>query len=262
MATITSLSPTQGKVGDTVTINGTALTGTIRVNFGSAAVTPTGVTATTVTFVVPASAPCAGQVSVSVTSNAGATSNARPFFVLASPTTTGLDETCVAAATGGPLTVFGSGFASGGSVTVSGLAPVAFAAGGNNSEVTVTVPADGAQAVCIAPHNVTVTTPGGTSTAGTTVVDYYNPPTLTAATATPATGTGSDEITISGGTCLNGVTAVTFTDSAAATFSAAFQSVSETTLVVTVPTGTATGAGTFTVTTCGGTSDALAFTVT
>ncbi|MGA6157215.1 IPT/TIG domain-containing protein [Stenotrophomonas sp. NPDC087984] len=263
MATITSLVDTttttnQGKPGDTVQINGTALSTTLRVNFGSAAVTPTTVTATQVTFVVPNTAPCSGQVSVSVTSNTGATSNALPFFVIATPTTTGLSVTCVAAATGGPVTLFGTNFLTGTQVGVGTVGNVAVTPT-QTSQVTFTAPANPGQVGTVSTQPVTITTAGGTSTSGTTLIDYYLAPAITS--VAPATGTAGDQITITGTGFVN-VDTVTFTDSAAATATAVFTPISATQLVATVPGGLATGAGTITVHTCGGNSNAQAFTIT
>ncbi|MET8178149.1 IPT/TIG domain-containing protein [Streptomyces sp. NPDC005336] len=228
MATITSLVDTttttnQGKPGDTVQINGTALATTTRVNFGSAAVTPTGVTATQVTFVVPSAAPCSGQVSVSVTSSAGATSNALPFFVIATPTTTGLSAVCVPAATGGSLTLFGTNFLTGTQVAVGTVGNVAVTPT-QPSQVAFTAPANPGQVPCVSTQAVTITTAGGTSTSGTTLVDYYKAPAITS--VAPTSGTAGDTITING-TCF-----VTFTDSATAT--AVFTPVGDTQLTADV----------------------------
>ncbi|MGW5446777.1 IPT/TIG domain-containing protein [Streptomyces asiaticus] len=258
---ITSLTPSQGTVGTTVNINGTSLGTTVSVNFGGAVVTPTAVSNTVVTFVVPSSAPCSGQVSVSTNLSNGTRTNSVPFFVIVRPTTTGLDESCLPA-TGGSLTVFGTGFAAGGTVNVGALTPVAFAAGGSNTQVTVTAPAH-TPAGCFDTQQVTVTTAGGTGSAGATLIDYYNPPTLTAATLTPATGAAGTETTISGATCLIGITDVTFTDSAATAFTGLpFTPIDATSIVTAVPAAAAAGAGAFTITTCGGTSGPGAFTVT
>ncbi|WP_336054343.1 IPT/TIG domain-containing protein [Streptomyces sp. CA2R101] len=262
MATITSLVDTttttnQGKPGDTVQINGTGLSTTTRVNFGAAAVTPTSVTATQVTFVVPSTA-CSGQVSVSVTSNAGATSNALPFFVVAAPTTTGLSVTCLSAATGGAVTLFGTNFLSGTQVGVGTVGNVA-ATPTQPSQVTFTAPANPGQVTTVSTQPVTITTAGGTSTSGTTLVDYYLAPTITS--VLPTSGTAGDQITVNG-TGFVGVDTVTFTDSAAATATAVFTPVGAGQLVATVPGGLATGAGTITVHTCGGNSNAQAFTIT
>lgn len=257
---ITSVTPSQGTIGTTVSINGTALSTTVSVNFGGAVVSPASVTNTLVTFVVPASAPCSGQVSVSTNLSNGTRTNAVPFFVIARPTTTGLSEICLPAA-GGAVTVFGTGFASGGTVNVGALTPVAFAAGGSNTQVTVTAPAH-APAGCFDTQQVTVTTAGGTGTAGTALIDYYNAPDLTAATLTPATGPAGTETTISDAACLVGITDVTFTDSAATAFAGLpFTPIDATSIVTAVPAAAAAGAGSFTVTTCGGTSGPAGFTV-
>ncbi|MFD0443343.1 IPT/TIG domain-containing protein [Streptomyces indonesiensis] len=153
---ITSLTPSQGTVGTTVNINGTSLGTTVSVNFGGAVVTPTAVSNTVVTFVVPSSAPCSGQVSVSTNLSNGTRTNSVPFFVIVKPTTTGLNGTCLPAA-GGSITVFGTGFAAGGTVNVGALTPVAFAACGSNTQVTVTAPAH-TPASCFDTQQVTVTT--------------------------------------------------------------------------------------------------------
>ncbi|MFF7234616.1 IPT/TIG domain-containing protein [Streptomyces sioyaensis] len=262
MATITSLVDTttttnQGKPGDTVQINGTGLSTTTRVNFGSTSVTPASVTATLVTFVVPSTAPCSGQVSVSVTSSAGATSNALPFFVLATPTTTGLSVTCLSAATGGSVTLFGTNFLSGTQVGVGSVGNVAVTPT-QSSQVTFTAPANPGQVGTVSTQPVTITTAGGSSTFGTTQVDYYLAPAITS--VLPTSGTAGDQITVNG-TDFVGVDTVTFTDSATATATAVFSPISGTQLVAIVPSGLAAGAGTITVHTCGGNSNAQAFTI-
>ncbi|MFI9077570.1 IPT/TIG domain-containing protein [Streptomyces sioyaensis] len=263
MATITSLVDTttttnQGKPGDTVQINGTALATTTRVNFGAATVAPTSVTSTQVTFVIPNTAPCSGQVSVSVTSSAGATSNALPFFVVATPTTTGLSVTCVPAATGGSVTLFGTNFLSGTQVGVGSVGNVAVTPT-LPGQVTFTAPANPGQVGTVSTQSVNITTAGGTSAAGTTLIDYYLAPAITS--VLPTSGTAGDQITING-TGFVGVDTVTFTDSLAATATAVPSPVSATQLVATVPGGLATGVGSITVHTCGGNSNAQAFTVT
>ncbi|MFH9355141.1 IPT/TIG domain-containing protein [Kitasatospora sp. NPDC017646] len=262
MATITSLVDTttttnQGKPGDTVQINGTSLSTTTKVNFGSATVTPTTVTATQVTFVVPSSAPCSGQVSVSVSSSSGATSNALPFFVIAAPTTTGTNVTCLPAATGGPVTLFGTNFLTGTHVAVGTVGNVAVAPT-QSSQVTFTAPANPGQVTTVSTQPLTITTAGGTSTSGNTQIDYYLAPTITS--VLPASGTAGDQITVNG-TGFVDVDTVTFTDSAAATATAVFTPISDTQLVATVPGGLATGVGSITVHTCGGNSNAEPFTI-
>jgi hypothetical protein len=263
MATITSLVDTttttnQGRPGNTVQINGTGLSTTTRVNFGTAAVTPASVTATLVTFVVPSAAPCSGQVSVTVTSSAGVTSNAQPFFVIATPTTTGLSVACVPAAAGGSVTLFGTNFLSGTQVGVGTVGNVAVTPT-QPSQVTFTAPTNPGQVGTVSTQPVTITTAGGTSTSGTTQIDYYLAPAITS--VLPTSGTTGDQITVNGTGFVN-VDTVTFTDSATATATAVFTPISDTQLVATVPGGLATGAGTITLHTCGGNSNAQAFTIT
>ncbi|MEU2675249.1 IPT/TIG domain-containing protein [Streptomyces sp. NPDC007164] len=263
MATITSLVDTttttnQGRPGNTVQINGTGLSTTTRVNFGSAAVTPASVTATLVTFVVPSAAPCSGQVSVSVSSSAGVTSNALPFFVIATPTTTGLSVTCVPAASGGSVTLFGTNFLSGTQVGVGTVGNVAVTPT-QSSQVTFTAPTNPGQVGTVSTQPVTITTAGGTSLSGTTQIDYYLTPAITS--VLPTSGTAGDQITVNGTGFVN-VDTVTFTDSATATAAAVFTPISDTQLAATVPGGLAIGAGTITVHTCGGNSNAQAFTIT
>ncbi|MFE2023911.1 IPT/TIG domain-containing protein, partial [Streptomyces hygroscopicus] len=122
------------------------------------------------------------------------------------------------------------------------------------TQVTFVVPS---AAPCSGQVSVSVTS--NTSASGTTLIDYYLAPAITS--VVPATGTAGDQITING-TGLVNVDTVTFTDSAAATATAVFTPISATQLVATVPGGLATGAGTITLHTCGGNSNAQDFTIT
>ncbi|MBJ6107847.1 VCBS repeat-containing protein [Hymenobacter sp. BT523] len=105
--------------------------------------------------------------------------------------------------------------------------------------------------------DVDVVTSNGTNTSTTTVSVRFNqaPPVLTA--LTPASGPIGSTITIAG-TNLNNALSVSFNGTVVAP--AAFVSSSATQLVVNVPTGTTTG--NVTVTTRGGVSNGLLFTVT
>ncbi|MFF5674764.1 hypothetical protein ACFY8S_32435 [Streptomyces hygroscopicus] len=124
--------------------------------------------------------------------------------------------TCVPAATGGAVTLFGTNFLTGTQVGVGSVGNVAVTPT-QPSQVTFTAPANPGQVGTVSTQPVTITTAGGTSASGTTLIDYYLAP------ATP---------------------------------------ISDTQLVATVPGGLATGAGTITVHTCGGTPNAQAFTIT
>lgn len=265
MATITSLVDTttttnQGKVGDTVNINGTALGTTTSVNFGGTTVTPTSVSATLVTFVIPSTAPCAGQVQVSVNLSNGTKSNALPFFIVASPSTATASPTCLPT-TGGALTITGTGFAAGGQVNVGTLTPVTFAAGGSNTTLTVTAPAH-TPTGCSDSQPITVTTPGGTGTTGTAFVTYQKAPTITG--TSPASGPIGTSVTING-SCFDNLVSVTYTDSTGNTETDTTAASFGTFVLSTVPDNTLvpdnTTPGTITVTTCGG-STTTPFTIT
>ncbi|WP_089098681.1 IPT/TIG domain-containing protein [Streptomyces hyaluromycini] len=251
----------QGKVGDVVDINGTGLATTTTVNFGGTTVTPTSVSNILVKFVVPATAPCSGQVQVSVKLSNGTLSNGQSFFVIAAPSTVSSSPATLSPA-GGLLTVLGTGFAAGGQVTVGSAGTVAFAAGGSNTSVTVTAPAH-TPAGCSDSQQITVTTAGGTGTAGTSFVTYQNPPTLTG--TAPTSGTAGDPVTING-SCLDNLLSVTYTDSTGThTEPDLTASSSGTFILSTVPGGTLVpdpvNPGTITVTTSGGT-DTIPFTIT
>ncbi|MER6015784.1 IPT/TIG domain-containing protein [Streptomyces bluensis] len=265
MATITSLvdtttSTNQGKVGDTVNINGSALGTTISVNFGGTTVAPTSVSATLVTFVIPSTAPCSGQVQVSVNLSNGTKSNALPFFIVAAPSTTTASPTCLPVG-GGSVTVLGTGFAAGGQVNVGALTPVTFAAGGSNTSVTVTAPAH-TPTGCSDSQQITVTTPGGTGTAGTAFVTYQKAPTITG--TTPTSGPTGTSVTING-SCFDNLISVTYTDSTGHTETDPTAASFGTFVLSTVPDGTLVpdnaNPGSITVTTCGG-STTTPFTIT
>ncbi|MFF4279875.1 IPT/TIG domain-containing protein [Streptomyces kronopolitis] len=153
------------------------------------------------------------------------------------------------------MTLFGTNFLSGSQVGVGSVGNVAVTPT-QASQVTFTAPANPGQVGTVSTQAVTITTAGGTSTSGTTQIDYYLAPAITS--VLPTSGTAGDQITVNG-TGFVGVDSVTFTDSATAT--AVFSPVSGTQLVATVPGGLAAGAGTITVHTCGGNSNAQTFTI-
>ncbi|MFI5775283.1 IPT/TIG domain-containing protein [Streptomyces sp. NPDC051658] len=162
------------------------------------------------------------------------------------------------AASGGSVTLFGTNFLSGTQVGVGTVGNVAVTPT-QPSQVTFTAPTNPGQVGTVSTQPVTITTAGGTSTSGTTQIDYYLTSAITS--VLPTSGTAGDQITVNGTGFVN-VDTVTFTDSATATATAVFTPISDTQLAATVPGGLATGAGTITVHTCGGNSNAQAFTIT
>ncbi|MEU8587330.1 IPT/TIG domain-containing protein [Streptomyces sp. NPDC048664] len=264
MATITSLvdtstSTNQGKAGDTLHINGTGLGTTTKVTFGSVTVTSgLTVTATQVSLTIP-SVQCAGQVSVSVTSNTNVTSNALPFFLISAPSATGVSATCGPTGGGTTVTLFGSNFLTGTGVTVGGTAVTPTPTFSSASQVTFTTPVHTMVNTCVDTVDIAITTAGGTSppTSNLTQFSYYAAPVITS--LAPSTGTAGDLITING-TCFINVSTVEFSDGTD-TFTADWTSFGDTQLTATVPAGLTAGPGTITVTTCGGPSNDQAFTI-
>jgi hypothetical protein len=260
MATITLLSPTQGHSGQTLTITGTGLGATTKVNFGAKSVTPATVSATTVTVAIPVL--CCGQVAVSVTSSTNTTSNSMPFFYICTPDCGGLSAVCGPAAGGTSVTVYGSSFLTATGVTVGGTAATGTFPPPSDTQITVTTPAHTMPVgACTDTVDVIVTTAGGSTipVGNLCQYTYYTTPAIT--TVTPGTGPVGTTITITG-TCLLDASDVSFHFGATAV-PASFVNVSDTQITATVPATLISGNSyDVSVTTCGGTANAaLAFTV-
>ncbi|WP_405653843.1 IPT/TIG domain-containing protein [Streptomyces sp. NBC_00019] len=270
MATISSISPTQGNSGDVLTITGTGLgnsTVTTKVNFGARTVTPSTVTPTSVTVTVPPL--CGGQYNVSVTVS-GSTSNSRSFFYVGAPVCSFLSPAQGPETPTEAVTIIGTGLATTASVTFGAEAPVTTFTTTGDTTVVVTPPA----------HTVTgdtetldvvVTTVGGdsVSSSGATQFTYYNLPTVTS--VSPATGAAGEAGIVVEGTSFVDVTVVTFTNTVtpANTFDVPLEDIvglDTTQLVVPAPAGLTSGqVYDITVTTPGGestTSAADQYTVT
>lgn len=233
MPTITSLSATQGKGGDPMTITGTGFgTGTVSVSFGNKTVTGTAA-GTTVTATVPTA--CPGQVNCTVTA-AGSTSNPKAFFYISTPQCTGLSSV-TGPETGPPnTTITGSGLSAATGVTFGATAGTVVSHSGDFG-LTVTPPD---HAVAGAPEtvDVTVTSAGGTSApSGAAQYTYYDVPTI--AEVSPDTGTPAEDGVLITGTGFYDVTAVTFTDPGTSISYAATNVTgqSDTEVIVTTPAG-------------------------
>lgn len=254
MPTITSLSATQGKAGDSLTITGSGFgTSTVTVNFGSRTVTATGAT-TTVTTTVPSG--CAGQTNVSVTVGTS-TSNTKAFFYIAAPTCSAVTANI------GPLAppavnLTGTGFATATAVAfgVAGAGTINSKTGDTLLNATPPTNTTGfttpTQSV-----DVTVTSPGGTSVlaGAASQFTYYNLPTVTAVSPTAGSADQSG-VTVSGTNFVD-VSDVIFTDTVtAAVFHATdITGLGVTEIQVTTPAGLVTASSyDVTVTTPGGTS--------
>ncbi|MFD8328940.1 IPT/TIG domain-containing protein, partial [Streptomyces lydicus] len=197
--------------------------GATSVKFGSNPATILTDTATQITVTAPAGPP--SSVGVTVTT-AGGTSNPLPYFYLAAPTVSDLSPHLGPATGGNTVTVFGSNLTLTSAVTFGGN-PATGIIVVSDSQLTVTAPAGSGTVV------VTVTTPGGTSTAatGNPYYTYLGAPTLTSLTPAHGSELGGEAIVL-GGSNLTYTDAVTFGG-----VPASFSAISDTQVVATSPAG-------------------------
>jgi YD repeat-containing protein len=181
---ISSLSPTTGAVGTTVTISGTnfgASTGSVTFN-GSAA-SPTSWGASSITVAVPAAAATTGNVVV--TAAGGVASNGVSFTV--PPSITGLAPTSGIAGT--PVTISGNTFGSSqGTSTVTFNGAAATPTSWGATSIVVPVPGSASSG------NVVVTV-GGLASNGSLFTFI---PTPVIGGLSPATGPANTQVTVSG----------------------------------------------------------------
>ncbi|WP_158794953.1 beta strand repeat-containing protein [Streptomyces sp. NRRL S-337] len=222
---LSSLNPTSGPTsgGNTVTLNGTNLTGAISVKFGANPATILTNTATQVTVIAPAGPP--SSVNVTVTT-AGGTSNPLPYFYIAAPTVSDLSTHLGPATGGNTVTVFGGNLTLTSAVNFGGNPATGINVVSDN-QLTVTAPAGSGTVT------VTVTTPGGTSTAatGNPYYTYLAAPVLTSLTPSHGSDAGGDAIVL-GGSNLTYTDAVTFGG-----IPASFATISDSQVVATSPVG-------------------------
>jgi|HubBroStandDraft_6_1064221.scaffolds.fasta_scaffold02149_4 RHS repeat-associated protein len=225
--TITSLSPTTGAVGATVTITGTNFgspqgTSTVKFN-GTTAATATNWSTTSITVTVPSGA-TTGSVVVTVS---GVASNGKTFTVVSAPSITSLSITT--GAVGAAVTITGTSFGSTqGSGTVSFNGTGATVTSWNATTIKVTVPTGATTG------NVVVFASGVNSNGSSFTV--VAAPSITSLSVT--TGAVGAAVTITGtnfGTTQGSGTA-SFNGKAATV-----SSWSATSIAVTVPSGATTG---------------------
>ncbi len=157
-----------------------------------------------------------------------------------------------------PVTLTGTNFVSGATVAVSntgiGVSNVVLV---NPTQITATLTIAGDAA--LGPANVTVTTSGGTSSAAVFAV---NPPAPTLTSVSPATGVqgGSVPVSLSGSNFVSG-TILAVSNSGIGVSNVVLVSQTQITATLTVTGSAALGVANVTVTTSGGTTNALPFTV-
>ena len=263
---LTSISPNSGNRGWSVpvTITGTNLTHTISVAAGTgitvSAVTVVNDTTVTANFAISATTGT-GTRNVTVTTTGGASNNVTftitnppaPTLTSINPTTGVRGASESVTLTGTNLTATSAITVSGGGVTVTSLTVV------NNTTVTANFAVSGTTA--IGARSVTVTTPAGPST-NSLPFTINNPPAPTLTSIAPNAGYQGSAVSYTlTGTNLTAASAVTA--SGTGVTASAINVVNATTVTVTLTiSGTATtGARTVSITTPGGTSGTVPFTV-
>jgi Concanavalin A-like lectin/glucanases superfamily/Chitobiase/beta-hexosaminidase C-terminal domain/IPT/TIG domain/Fibronectin type III domain len=200
--TVTSVSPANGPAagGTAVTIAGTNFASGATVMFGSAAATNVVVvSSTSITATTPAGS--AGAVTVTVTVGGQSGSLSSGFTYVVAPTVTGVSPSSGSTAGGTAVTITGTNFASGATVTF-GSAPATNVVVVNSTSITATTPAGSTGAV-----TVTVTNPGALSGSLTSGYTYAVVPTVTGVSPSNGPTGGGTAVTITGTNFASGATA-------------------------------------------------------
>jgi hypothetical protein len=206
--TVTGISPTSGTTagGTPVTVSGTGFLAGASLSLGGAAASNVVVSnSTTITATTPAHA--AGAVNVAVTNTdaqSGSLNNGYTYTTSnPAPTVTGISPTSGTTAGGTPVTVSGTGFLAGASLSLGGTAASNVVVS-NSTTITATTPAHAAGAV-----NVTVTntdSQSGSLNNGYAYTTSNPAPTVTGISPTSGTTAGGTAVTVSGTGFLTGAT--------------------------------------------------------
>ena len=246
--TVSSLGTSSGGSGGgtVVIVTGTGFTGATGVSFGSYPASAFFVNSDTqLTVVSPSQA--AGTVDLTVTTPSGTSSTSSSdhftYSAASAPSVSSVSSSSGPTAGGVYVTVSGSNF--------TGASAVSF---GSNPATSFTVVSDGtifalAPAGSAGTVDVTVTTPSGTSSTGSS--DHYTyvaAPTVTGISPSSGSTVGGTSVTITG-TNFTGATTVYFGTTAVTSFTVG----SSTSITITAPAGSA-GTVDITVVTAGGTS--------
>jgi len=242
--TVTGRLPTSGPVtgGTSVAITGSGFTGATAVRFGVTSATSYTVnSATSITATSPAGT---GTVDITVTTPGGTStiSAADQYTYAAIPAVTGRVPTTGTVSGGTSVAITGSGF-TGATAVRFGVTSAASYTVNSATSITAISPA-GTGTV-----DITVTTPGGTSTTSAADLYTYTYPVPTVTGRTPTSGpiAGGTSVAITG-TGFTGATAVRFGGTSATSYTVN----SATSITATSPAGT--GTVDITVITPGGTS--------
>jgi peptidoglycan/xylan/chitin deacetylase (PgdA/CDA1 family) len=198
--TLTGVSPATGPTagGTSVTLSGTGFAEGAGVTFAGVAVTPASITATDISILTPPHE--AGAVTVTVTNPDGQSATRTGAFTYSAPptpapTATGVSPTSGPADGSTRVTISGSGFAAGATVTFD--ATTAQVESISTTTITVSTPAHAAGSV-----DVTVTNPDGQSVTLAGAFTYIAPtnpaPTLTSVSPKSGPAAGGTLVTLTG----------------------------------------------------------------
>jgi hypothetical protein len=200
--TVSAVSPTGGSIGGgtAITITGAGFVSGATVSIGGSAATSVLFgSATSLTATTPAHA--AGAVNVIVTNPDTQTGTGTGLFTYASaPTVSATSPVGGPLAGGTAVTITGTGFVTGATLTIGGSAAtgVAFV---SPTSITATAPAHAAGAV-----NVVVTNPDTQTGTGTGLFTYASAPTVSAVAPTSGALAGGTSVTITGTGFVGGAT--------------------------------------------------------
>jgi hypothetical protein len=243
--TVTSVSPNSGATvgGTAVTITGTNFATGATVTFGGAAATNVvAVSATQITATTPAGSAGAVTVTVTVGGQSGGLANGFTYVII--PTVTSVSPSGGPTTGGTAVTITGTNFATGATVTFGGTAATSVVVV-SGTQITATTPTGSA-----GPVTVTVTLNGQSGSLANGFI-YTLPPTVTGVSPNTGPTGGGTAVTITGTNFASGAT-VTFGGTAATSVVV----VSGTQITATTPAGAA-GAVTVTVTNLGVPSGSL-----
>ncbi len=264
--TVSSINPTSGSAngGTPVTITGTGFLAGATVKLGGTAATGvTVVNSTSITATTAAHA--AGAVSVVVTNTdaqSGTLTNGYTYTAVnPAPTVSSINPTSGSANGGTPVTITGTGFLAGATVSLGGTAATGVTVV-NSTSITATTAAHAAGAVSVVVTNTD--TQSGTLTNGYTYTGVNPAPTVSSINPTSGTTGGGTPVTITGtgflagatvslgGTAATGVTVVNSTSITATTPAHAAGAASVVVTNTDAQSGTLTNGYTYTTSTGGG----------